>query len=350
MILRTHLSNTNVKADALRLFIISFVFLICMTLLPGCGSRVVFVREFPDDILFMMNDEPCVCDEYRIYLGSLQYENSEGVLKELMELYPQAEEDLEKDAMERLETVKALNLYAEKAGIVLNHEEEVGCEEQAEEFCRVNSAYGEKAELAAGIFRELALSVKAKESIMSEYTAEISDDEARVATVLEFFAPFEKYSDPEAAHAAVIGAAEIMAAESGNGADASLSAEKISNTLITEYPDAETGVCTIAREKADAETVMLVFEMEDRETSQILRTEEGYYVWYCISAYDQALCDENKREMTEKRRKEVYDSVLTEFVSGLDFSLDKKQFERLLSEEDTVLGSSVFEMSGTWQE
>ena len=350
MILRTHLSNTNGKADALKLLIITCVLLICMTLLPGCGGRVVFVREFPDDILFVMNDEPCVCDEYRIYLGSLQYENSAGVLKELMELYPQAREDLQKHAMERLETVKALRLYAGSAGILLTHEEETGCEENAARFCSLNAAYGDKTELAAGIFKDLALYAKTKESIMSEYAAEISDDEARVVTVLEFFAPFENYASPEEAHDAVLEAQEKMMAAPDAGMSFSAYAEEAGWILTADHPDANTAVRTISREGEDSETVMLVFELEDGETSQILRTEEGYYVWYCISAFDQALCDENKRNLTAKRRQEVYDSVLAGFVSELDFSLDRKQFERLLSGEDTALNSSVFEMSGTWQE
>lgn len=328
--------------------------LLCAAMsVTGCGRKVVFTAAYPKDVLFLMEDTQATGNEYRIYLGSLVGETVRDWSEEVLERSPAILEDLRKEALERLEKVKALCIYAESRGIRLSREEEQAAANAADSYYQkagaelidicgeAGTAVPDEAALTK-MFQELMLASKAEQAIMSVSDEEISDDEARVVQTLQCFVP-DAQNGPEAALETARRAAAVMASDEVISLPLSDRPDKIRQMIADSCPEAEITLQSFARADLDAETEPMIFELADGGASQVLCLEDGYYVWYCISAYDEKLCADNREKIAEARRDSVYRESVAALTADLEFSIDRNKYFDLVREDTPMLSCSFFE-------
>ena len=350
--------SAGTNSETGRLCRIVLPMLLCLAmLLTGCGSRIIFATSYPKDELFLMEDKEAAGNDYRIYLGSLIGETVRDWSADILEQSPVILEDLRKEALERLEKVKALCVYADRQGIRLSREEEQAAagaaaayyEKAGTELIGICGSAGTRTPdeaVLTEMFRELLLASKAEASIMHVSDTEISDDEARVVRTLQCFVPSTQDGAQDGAEAALQSAREaaaVMTSDEVISLPFADRPDRIRQMIADRCPDAEVTYQEFARADLDAETELLLFELADGGSSGIVRLEDGYYAWYCISAYDEQLCEENREKIAADRRDRVYEEAVAALTSELAFSFDRKKYFELMQEELPVLSYSIFE-------
>ena len=92
----------------------------------------------------------------------------------------------------------------------------------------------------------------------------------------------------------------------------------------------------------DKEVAKKAFELENEQLSGRIKTEKGYYFIKCINHYDQEKTDDNKSVILEKRRKEAFDDVYQEFLSGLSSELNEKVWSEVSVEVNEEVKTDNF--------
>ena len=99
----------------------------------------------------------------------------------------------------------------------------------------------------------------------------------------------------------------------------------------------------LSRQELEDEAEQIVFSLFNNDTSSVFCADDGYYIWYCINYFDTELCEANRQTIIADRRLDLYNRIITTFVSGLDFSLNTKTLDKVYAEAFYELSGSVFE-------
>ena len=72
---------------------------------------------------------------------------------------------------------------------------------------------------------------------------------------------------------------------------------------------------TFGRGEHDSAYEEAAFVLENDQVSDIIETEDGYYILKCVNNFDQEATEANKITMVEKRRDELFESVYDQLVA-----------------------------------
>ncbi|WP_022751096.1 peptidylprolyl isomerase [Eubacterium sp. 14-2] len=294
----------------------------CMILvlnLSGCklgNTQVMVGGDFSDNEVFKMKDIVCTLPEARVVLTNYQnmYATMYGIDLWNHEFPDNDLEKYVKDlTISRLAQIMAMDFLAEEKGIKLSEEEEGKIKEAAKEyFDSLNDAELEYMHVKQGdieaLYTRYGLANKLYTHLTQGVDDEVSDDEARIMEAQQIFV-----TDDEKA--------KTVEKQLKEGSDF-LSVANIYN----EAPETEV---TFGRTDVPPEVEEVAFSLENDQVSDRITTEKGSYFLKCINHYNQEKTDDHKSVILEKRRKEAFDDVYSEFLTTLSSEFNEKVWKEV---------------------
>lgn len=307
-----------------------FIIIVCLligVIVIGCTSKstsIIFVDKLGEKEVFRINDSVCTLSEANIYLTNLQdqYESVYGCDMWETKCGDLTIEDyVKKTVIAQLAQIKSMALFSKQYNIELTQEEINTLNLAAKEYFSSLSdaqakAMGISLEDVVNAYSDYLLASKVYSSLTTETNTEVSDDEARVITVAQIV--INKYALDQSGNKVLFTEEEKVEAYS----KASTILEKAKNgedfaNLAENYSDNETCELALGRGKLENSVEKVVFNMENDELSDIIETEDSYYIMKCINSYDIEATDANKEVIIEQRKAKAFDEVYEVFVNGL---------------------------------
>ncbi len=328
--------------------------LLSVSVLTGCGSRIIFTSGLGNDEVFTVGDEIAHRYEMKTYLLNLQrdYEAKFGktvFLKPGNEnVFPQ----LKENALSELSRVKALNIMAGTRGVTLD-ETEISAAQSAgiSYFGSLSDKEIEYLELdaekTANMYRQYALAQKTYEDIIGAQNTEISDEEARTVTVQCItVATYSVDSEgnrteytPEEKIQARQKAQEIVQ-EIRDGMDNNLGISY--DEYIASKYEVGTRTYTVNMPETDPLIRESAYNAEIGTFGDPIETADGYRIIKGIAASDRQTMDETKAQMLAERQKTAWEQAWNAYTDTLDYRMVKDEYNRIDRVEDEELQTSSF--------
>lgn len=343
------------------------------TALTGCGSslsarrRVVLTSGFTEDDVFTINASQetlyGTAPELRIYLLDLagEYEDILGSGFWNDAANQPVRGHAREEALARLVRVKELNLMAGEQGVTLTDAERAAADSLADDYIAALTKE-EKTYLSGGqitglsaeevrlCYRQYMLADRMYDQIISPVDTEISDDEARILTAESILfrtvnddgTPKSEADQKKAAQRAKECLHRIQIGD-GTTFDA----------LISEYSDSDVNTFKICRngqvensylvngEVSDGDTTPLAeaaYQLAENEKSGIIETSLGYRIVKCITTFDRAETDANKKAIVARRQAETFDKAMQAYEQNLDVDRNDALWDKITLPESDVSG------------
>lgn len=304
--------------------------------------------ELSSEELFRIDGAVCTKKEYRIFFLNTrnQYGDEYGDTIFSKKIGQTNFEDQLKDSvLNNLAQMKAMDQIAYHKGLTLSEEELESTVAAAQKYFSLLSfenakKIGVTQEDMEKLYQDYALANKLYYQMTSNADTEVSDDEARIAIVQQILIRTDSFSkedetlEEEQKEAAFETAKEVWN-KARDGADFTVLAES--------YNDAGTPTeLTFGRNDMPAEYENTVFNMENNTISDIIETEEGYYIIKCIDNYDKELTDENKKTIIEKRQEEAFWNLYHEFMENAPSVFNDTAWKELCEENTEEIKTKEF--------
>ena len=313
---------------------------ICM-IFAGCGrdtlpTEVVLTSDFLEDEVFRLEGHPCMKNEIMVYLANSENQYSEVFGNGIWSV-PVGDgtlEDSYKDnILARIAQIKTMNLLAAEYDVALDENEESKVAAAAREYFETltpaeRDYLDADRETIEKLYREFATANKLYEAITAEVNPEISDDEARTITVRTILVKTYSldangnripYTDEEKRNA--LSRIAQVQQRINDGETFEMLAADYNEDTKNEYSFGR-GVMPEAFEEA-------AFNLGEGEVSDIVETEYGYHLIYCITTFNPEETDANKVKIVEKRKQEAFDEVYNSFVTKLTSNLNKPLWDSI---------------------
>lgn len=364
------------KAEALRRIaydkrvrkrLLALVYLsLMMVNLVGCGNgkvdeeasiqeprkKIVITTGFSKDEVFRIDRTSCRIPELMIYLTNTQNQYESVFGKEIWEKDlngANLESSIKENVLARIAQIKAMNLLAEKQGVVLNEEECEKAASAAKEY--VDSLTEEERvllnaneELLCTMYEEYALANKVYDNIIKDINPEISDDEARTITVQQILLKTytlngkgEKEQVSEKEKETIYARAKEVEQKAKNGEDFS--------ALMEAYSDDKVGTYSFGKGEMEPDFEKVTFNLGTDEVSDIIESSSGYHIVKCLSTFDKDETAANKIKIVEQRKKEVFNEEYDDFLGTLIRHLNTKVWDKItFIQEEQVTTRSLFDI------
>lgn len=331
-------SNAKPKvAGILPLFLILFF---ALPILSGCRSgklatEVVLTSDFLDNEVFRLEGHPCMKNEIMVYLANSENQYSEVFGSDIWSV-PVGEgtlEDSYKDnILARIAQIKTMNLLAEQYEVALDEEEEAKTKAAAREyFDSLTAAERDYLDVdmdtIAQLYREFAIANKLYETITADINPEISDDEARTITVRTILVKTYRMDNgrrieftDEEKRSALARIAEVQQ---------KLNDGVAFEVLAADYNEDSESEYSFGRGVMPKEFEEAAFNLGVGEVSDIVETEYGYHLIYCVTTFNPEETDANKLKIVDRRKQEAFDEVYNNYVTTLTSNLNKTLWDSI---------------------
>ena len=331
-----------------------FLVFVFSPVLAGCGrdtlpTEVVLTSDFIEDEVFRLEGHPCMKNEVMVYLVNSENQYSE-VFGDQIWSVPVGEGTLEdsykENILARIAQIKTMNLLAAQREVTLDDEEEAkvmaAAREYYESLSQAERDYMDvDMDVIAKLYREFAIANKLYETITADVNPEISDDEARTITVRTILVKTYKidpagnrieYTDEEK-KSALARIAQIQQ---------KLNDGVAFEVLAADYNEDTQDEYSFGRGVMPKEFEEAAFNLGVGEISDIVETEYGYHLIYCVTTFNPEETDANKVKIVEKRKHEAFDEVYNNFVTTLTSNLNKPLFDSIHYDSGGVVKTTDF--------
>lgn len=328
--------------------------ILCAGTFCGCDRKVYITTGLKDDEIFKLSGNPCRLSEMLLVLMTEKnrYEadlGSEIWSYEGMEAGSNLEDEIKAKVKKQLATLKTIELLAEEKKVVLSDNEKESLKAAASEY--FNSLSKENAELL-GVTEEDVLSLytsffvadKLYEKLTYDVNVEVSDEEARV---IQFnYIMFSTSTLNEAGEKLSMTAQEKQVVYAkANEVMELLNGGSDFSTIAAQYSDSQSSGGYLSRGEIHKNLEDAVFELKSGEISSIIETEGGYYIMQCVSDYIETRTAENKLDMMEEYKRQVYAGVYEPFEAEQTFEFNDDVWDAIhLQEYSQVTTMDLYEV------
>lgn len=286
----------------------------------GCGlmenTEIVFTTGLSGEQLFKIGKSVCTLPEAMIYVMDYQrqYEGVYGVEMWEHDFGGITFENYVKDTIvDQLASMKAITLLAGDYEVSLSSDEEEKVSQAAEDYYgALTEEQIEYMDLelkdVESLYRDHALSGKVYEEITKDVNTEVSDDEARIITVQQI---------------------RLDSAETAQSVKEQLDEGRDFAAVASSYSLDSQVTYTFGRGEHDAAYEEAAFALENDQVSNVIETEDGYYILKCVNNFDQEATEDNKVTMVEKRRDELFESVYEKLVADTPSQFNSRLWEKV---------------------
>lgn len=305
------------------------------------------------DELFRVGDVSCSVSEYMVYLTNTQNQYEKVYGSEIWDVALgeiTLEENVKDTVLAKIAQIKTMSLMAEEKGIVLSEEEVGKAEAAASEYFGSLSeqeiaALAITREVIAKLYKEYALANMIYQQIVDSVDPEISDEEARTITVDQIH--MKTYTiDSQGTRMEFSGAmrAEVEEDMYDIHEFATVDARDFTE-LAGKYNEAETVRWSFRKGEVDIEVEEAAFALATDQVSDVIETEDGYYLLKCISTYDKEQTDANKVLIIQQRKNEAFGQEYDAFVETLNKKINENLWQSIaLVQDENVDTDDFFEV------
>ncbi len=316
-------------------------------------TKIVISMGFEKGEAFRLDTLSCMQAEVYVYLVDMQVEYETVFSSSFWAYMNEDKETMESklvdNAISKISQIKAMQLLANKRGISLDEEEIEKATQAANSF--YESLSEEEIdilmvdnEILLKMYQEYALANKVYAYIIKDINPEISDDEARTITVKNIYLRTyslnglgEKIAYSEEQKKDVYDLMVDLRERLDKGEDFDF--------LIQEYSDDKESSFSFGKGDTSQDYEEVAFSLAEGEISDIVITEDGYYIIQCISSFDLEETQRNKIKIMEEQRKEVFEKEYLDFVKDLPKSLNQESIDEIqLIPTENLPKSSFFDM------
>jgi len=335
--------------------IIALAGLLTASSMAACGNSE---EEVPSGLfsglakneLFRVGDVSCSLPEYMVFLTNTQnqYENVYG-----SEIWDVAlgevtlEENVKDTVLAKIAQVKTMSFMAKEQGIALSEEETGKAEAAAAEYFGSLSeaevtALAVTQEEIAKLYKEYALANLVYQQIVDAVDPEISDEEARTITVDQIH--MKTYTiDSQGIRMEFSNAMREEVEEDMYDIHEFATVDGRDFTeLAGKYNEAETVRWSFRKGEADIAVEEAAFALATDQISDVIRTEDGYYLLKCISTYDKEQTDANKVLIIQERKNKAFGEEYDAFVTTLSKKINEKLWDNIVLLQDEAVDTDDF--------
>lgn len=287
----------------------------------GCrvgNEEVTISRGMADDEVFLIDGKVCTLPVMKLLLMNNMNLHGESygidlLQNEDLKVQKKFEQYVKKISMDEITRVYSMVVLANAQGVTLTDEQKE-LAQWAGEDCFQSLTDEEVAYLnisqenVQDIYEKYALADKLYQSLVQDVNEEVSDDEARVMEVRQIYTTNE---------------------EQARKALADLEAETEFSTVAANYNEADEISLTLQRGMLPEEAETVVFSMEDGEISDLIETDQGYYIFCCDNKFDEEQTQIHKQDIVEQRKQEAFHSVYDPFVETIHSKLNESVWDDL---------------------
>ncbi len=303
------------------------VVLACSAMLGACENPMEAVVAKP---VFKVGSESCSKNDAKVILMNYQkeYSNLYGIdMWEHDYGQEQSLEDYIKDlTLAQMAQVYTLDIIASEKEVTLSEEEQKKVAEAAKTYLdgldNTEREYvGVSEKQAEKLFERYLLADKIYESLKTDVNQEISDDEARVMRLKQI------YTTDQAK-------AQSYLTQLQGGTDF--------ETLAQTVNEADAVDITVNRSTFSDEITQKLFALADGEITDIIEADNGYYIFYCSSAFDAELTDEHKKDVLEQRMSDAVTDTYADYMSQLSSKENQDVWSEVIVDTSLKLESASF--------
>lgn len=310
------------------------------SLLAGCKIENVSIETAVEETTFgVLGEETFSLEEAVFYTRMLQeqweytyyeYYGADMWQEEVDEETGTLADALKRDVLDALTEIHLLCAHAEEYGVELSSEERSTLAERAKSFMEQNTpevleAAGATEERVEAFLIRNQLAAKVSDAVQESCEPEVDVEAARVGKLTYALFATTGIFDAEGNQTPftaeeliqVKEKAEAFAARAKELGDISAAGEEVSHTLIDAYFNDETdgGAHELVAETARG--------LEIGSVSDLVETEEGYYIVQRISAYDEEATQENIEAQKERTKALYYGKLLESWKEKTPLKLEK---------------------------
>ncbi len=328
--------------------------LLVLCILAGCGEiksagEIVLTTDFLPGEVFRIEKTSCFANELMVYLVNSENQYN-TVFPEDIWMVPvddQTVGDMYKESiLARLAQIKAMNILAVQRGLVLSEEDEKKVKAAARDYYN-NLTEDERVylgcdlELIESLYHDFAMANCLYEDITADVNPEISDDEARTITVRTIL--IKTYSVDVAGNRIDYDEKDKYSAlERIRTIKRRLSEGEQFEVLAADYNEDSKSEYSFGRGVMPENFEKAAFALANGEISDVVETEYGYHLIYCVNNFNQEETDNNKIAIVEKRKQEEFSNVYNEFVKTLTSNLNAPLWNSISYEIPDNVGTMSF--------
>ena len=246
------------------------------------------------------------------------------------------EEDVMQTVLARLVKIKIMNLLAEQNELCLSEGEMLQAEEAADAYYNSLSETELEAfedirkEQIKTMYEEYALAQKIYHYYTDGISMEISDDDVRTVQLKQICIPFQTEEERQDARSRIdLALARLQGGESFD-------------VLAAEYNMAEEDMLNVSKGQTESAIENAAFNISEGTYSQVVEGNSAYYVFYCISAYDETQVTAEKEKRIAKYKQNTFDGVYELFASERECFLNQEVWDSVTSLKGADITTSDF--------
>ena len=281
----------------------------------GCrvgDDEVTISRGMADDEVFLIDGKVCTLPVMKLLLLNNMNLHGESygidlLQNENLKVQKKFEQYIKKTSMDEITRVYSMVALANAQGVTLTDEQKE-LAQWAGEDCFQSLTDEEVSYLSVtqeqvqDIYEKYALADKLYQVLVQDVNEEVSDDEARVMEIRQIYTTNE---------------------EQAREAVADLKEEMEFSTVAANYNEADEIMLTLQRGMLPQEAETVAFSMENGEISDLIETDQGYYIFYCDNKFDEEQTQIHKQDIVEQRKQEAFHTVYDPFVETISSKLNE---------------------------
>jgi foldase protein PrsA len=243
------------------------------------------------------------------------------------------EELAKQDIMNMMVQNKIISEKADKFNVSISEDEEAEIKEYTTKFLagiteEDKAAYGITEEIVTNILKDDLLKQKVYEAATLDVDTDVSDEEAKQITIQHLLVKTQKtdesgktvdFTEEEKAEARK--KAEKLLKEAKETDDFNKLAEANTDDSSVEYTFGKGEMVKPFEEAA--------FAMKPGEVSDIVETDYGFHILYCVSDFNEDATQEQKEEIISNRQSDAFQKLYEEWNKDTDVKVNNEIWDSL---------------------
>ena len=232
--------------------------------------------------------------------------------------------------MARLSKVKLMNLMAGDYQVRLSAAEKKQAAAAASAYYSSLSDAEKEALCGIGeselerMYEEYAVAQRLYEKLTEDVDTEVSDDEARIITLHRIVL----YARREAEDGSITESTEEERHALAERLRARIEGGEDFDTLAYDHSQAEEISMSLAKGEADPAIEECCFALAEGELSPVIDTDEGSFLFLCISTCDREQTEERKLILGKERQREAFEERYQEYIRDREYYLNSELLEQ----------------------
>ncbi len=315
----------------------------------GCGEKDKKKKELPSsegftsDILMRIGTSKVTYEEANIYLMSMREEVETLYGSEIWNyVFTRDEltyaELMKKQLLEKIKYIKLVCYMADEFGVSLEADDILNVNDYTQEYMsnvteQMAKEYGITEELIRGIYQDNVLAQKIYETITLNADTRYTEEDYLTAD-FQYIYLSRYYEDVEGNTLTIKGEEYEALREKMN---------KLREQAVSDQKEAlaeEDGTYDFydyAKDNSDAKSVEMVVKRSDLPTasagvafalaegqiSSVVEEEDGFYLFYCVSEYDEKASQEAEEALIAEQSKEYFEELYKQWEENINIEVNE---------------------------